>query len=105
MFVINSEIVKERRFPKNYNDELLTIKGTSANIPNENDCVFSKEQVKVTKKDLLIKMYNDFKTIDPNIIEFICDLKYVVKDFYPFSSKYNCDTTPSKMSPSFTRKE
>ena len=66
-------------------------------ITNENDCVFSKEQVKVTKKDLLIKMYNDFKTIDPNITEFICDLKYVVKDFYPFSSKYNCDTTPSKI--------
>lgn len=38
--IINSEIVKERRFPKEYNDELLTINETSANLKNETDCVF-----------------------------------------------------------------
>lgn len=38
--IINSEIVKERRFPKEYNDELLKINETSANLKNETDCVF-----------------------------------------------------------------
>lgn len=38
--IINSEIVKERRFPKKYNDELLTINQTSANVKNETECVF-----------------------------------------------------------------
>lgn len=38
--IINSEIVKERRFPKAYNNELLIINETSANITNETSCVF-----------------------------------------------------------------
>lgn len=38
--IVNSEIVKERRFPKIYNDELLTINETSANIKNDTECVF-----------------------------------------------------------------
>lgn len=38
--VINSEIIKERRFPKEYNDELLAINKTSSNLKNEIDCVF-----------------------------------------------------------------
>lgn len=38
--IINSEIVKERRFPKAYNDELLAINETSANEKNETECVF-----------------------------------------------------------------
>lgn len=36
----NSEIIKERRFPKEYNDELLSINKTSSNLKNEEDCVF-----------------------------------------------------------------
>lgn len=38
--IINSEIVKERRFPKEYNDELLIISETSANTKNVTECVF-----------------------------------------------------------------
>ncbi|TJX16206.1 GTP-sensing pleiotropic transcriptional regulator CodY [Tissierella creatinini] len=38
--IVNSEVVKERRFPKKYNDELLKITETNENILNTSDCVF-----------------------------------------------------------------
>lgn len=38
--IVNSEVVKERRFPKSYNDELLRISETSENIKNTMECVF-----------------------------------------------------------------
>lgn len=38
--IINSEVVKERRFPKKYNDELLRVIETSENIKEITDCVF-----------------------------------------------------------------
>ena len=38
--VIDSEIIRERRFPKKYNNELLAINETSSNLKNENTCVF-----------------------------------------------------------------
>lgn len=38
--VIDSEIIKERRFPKEYNNELLAIYETSSNLKNESICVF-----------------------------------------------------------------
>jgi transcriptional pleiotropic repressor len=38
--IVNSEVVKERRFPKVYNDELLRITETNENIKNITECVF-----------------------------------------------------------------
>jgi transcriptional pleiotropic repressor len=38
--IVNSEVVKERRFPKAYNEELLKITETNENIKNTTDCVF-----------------------------------------------------------------
>lgn len=38
--IVNSEVVKERRFPKKYNDELLKITETSENIRENTQCVF-----------------------------------------------------------------
>ncbi|WFA09774.1 GTP-sensing pleiotropic transcriptional regulator CodY [Tissierella sp. Yu-01] len=38
--IVNSEVVKERRFPKSYNDELLRITETNENIVNTPECVF-----------------------------------------------------------------
>src|SRR5690554_3797797 len=38
--IVNSEVVKERRFPKSYNDELLLITETNENIKNTPECVF-----------------------------------------------------------------
>ncbi len=40
--IVNSEVVKERRFPKKYNDELLKITETNENIVNTTDCVFDQ---------------------------------------------------------------
>lgn len=40
--IVNSEVVKERRFPKKYNDELLKITETNENIINTTDCVFDQ---------------------------------------------------------------
>lgn len=40
--IINSEVVKERRFPKKYNDELLKVTETSENIKEVTDCVFDQ---------------------------------------------------------------
>ena len=38
--IINTEIIKDRRFPKKYNEELLRINETSENIKEATDCVF-----------------------------------------------------------------
>lgn len=38
--IVNSEVVKEKRFPKKYNDELLKITETNENLMNTLDCVF-----------------------------------------------------------------
>ncbi|NLL81924.1 MAG: GTP-sensing pleiotropic transcriptional regulator CodY [Tissierellia bacterium] len=38
--IVSSEVVKERRFPKSYNDKLLTYTETNENLLNEDDCVF-----------------------------------------------------------------
>lgn len=38
--IVNSEVVKERRFPKKYNDELLKITETNENIRENTQCVF-----------------------------------------------------------------
>ncbi|MDY0234458.1 MAG: GTP-sensing pleiotropic transcriptional regulator CodY [Gudongella sp.] len=38
--IINTEIVKDRKFPKKYNEELLRINETSENIKEVTDCVF-----------------------------------------------------------------
>ena len=40
--IVNSEVVKERRFPKKYNDELLRITETNENMLNTTDCVFDQ---------------------------------------------------------------
>ena len=40
--IINSEIVKEKRFPKKYNDELLRINETKENTREISDCVFDQ---------------------------------------------------------------
>ncbi|MTI69987.1 MAG: GTP-sensing pleiotropic transcriptional regulator CodY [Firmicutes bacterium] len=45
--IIESEVVEERRFPKEYNDELLKINETQENIHETTDCVFDR----VTKCD------------------------------------------------------
>lgn len=39
--IIESEVVKERRFPKLFNDELLRITETSENIRQSSQCVFN----------------------------------------------------------------
>lgn len=38
--MIQTEVIKEGRFPKNYNDELLKVTETSENIIGTNNCVF-----------------------------------------------------------------
>lgn len=40
--IVNSEVVKERRFPKKYNDELMRITETNENLRNTTDCVFDQ---------------------------------------------------------------
>ena len=40
--IVNLEVIKERRFPKKYNDELLRINETSENIKEISDCVFDQ---------------------------------------------------------------
>lgn len=40
--IINSEIIKEKRFPKKYNDELLRISETRENTREISDCVFDQ---------------------------------------------------------------
>lgn len=40
--IINLEIVKEKRFPKKYNDELLRISDTQENTREISDCVFDQ---------------------------------------------------------------
>ncbi len=40
--IINSEIVREKRFPKKYNDELLRINETKENTKEISDCVFDQ---------------------------------------------------------------
>lgn len=40
--IINSEIIKEKRFPKKYNDELLRINETKENTREISDCVFDQ---------------------------------------------------------------
>jgi len=40
--IVNSEVVKERRFPKKYNDELLRINETCENMKEVTDCVFDQ---------------------------------------------------------------
>lgn len=37
---IQSEIVKERKFPKEYNEKLLSVNETSENVQESTDCVF-----------------------------------------------------------------
>ncbi|MDD2446103.1 MAG: GTP-sensing pleiotropic transcriptional regulator CodY [Tissierellia bacterium] len=43
--VVNSEVVKERRFPKSYNDELLLFTETNENLMNEDNCVFDNKTI------------------------------------------------------------
>jgi transcriptional pleiotropic repressor len=45
--IIQNEVVKERRFPKEYNDELLKITETKENVREVTECVFDQ----VTKCD------------------------------------------------------
>lgn len=45
--IINMEIIKEKRFPKKYNDELLLINETRENTRENSDCVFDQ----ITKCD------------------------------------------------------
>ncbi|WP_026893859.1 GTP-sensing pleiotropic transcriptional regulator CodY [Clostridiisalibacter paucivorans] len=40
--IIENEIIEERRFPKDYNDELLKINETMANITESGKCVFDQ---------------------------------------------------------------
>ena len=40
--ILHSEIVEERRFPEEYNDELLKITETKENIKEISDCVFDQ---------------------------------------------------------------
>lgn len=40
--IIQAEIVEEKRFPKKYNDEILTIIETKENVEEDTDCVFDE---------------------------------------------------------------
>lgn len=40
--IIQTEIVKEKRFPKEYNDELLKVTETRENVEEINECVFDQ---------------------------------------------------------------
>lgn len=40
--IIQSEVVKEKRFPKLYNDQLLQVNETKENIKEESECVFDE---------------------------------------------------------------
>lgn len=40
--IIQTEIVEEKRFPKKYNDEILTVVETKENVEEDTDCVFDE---------------------------------------------------------------
>ena len=40
--IVSSEVIKERRFPKKYNDELMRINETNENMKETTDCVFDQ---------------------------------------------------------------
>lgn len=40
--IIQSEVVKEKRFPKLYNDQLLQVTETKENVQEESECVFDE---------------------------------------------------------------